>query len=241
MSPVKRVQTVRAACEVMETIADLHLAGVTEISERAGQDISSTQRLLETLHEAGWIHPTSSKQTQWQLSSKLLQLARQVPAISLVEGASAILERLRDDTKESVWLTALEGTGFVVIEAAESKEVVRMTTPIGDRFPLRGSASGGAVMAHLPPEVAQRLSGFTASEVEAESAMARDKGYVLKGQEAHQGVITVAAAVLDNQRYPIGAVLIGAPSSRVDEATSERLGSAAVRGAKTFSQRMRTL
>ena len=225
MSPVKRIQTVQMACLVVEAIARQQPVGVTEIARVAELDVSGVQRLLETLHEAGWIHPSSHKQTQWQLSTKLLELARHVPAIGLLEGAPALMEKLRDETNETVLLAALEGSDLVIVQLVESLQPVRMSSSSGTRYPLKGTAGGRTIIEHLPLEVAERLTGVSdRAELEAEIATVRKKGYAVIDQGLYEGVISVGSAVLDANGHPLGALLVAAPDFRADARSVQRWG-----------------
>jgi DNA-binding IclR family transcriptional regulator len=243
VSPVKRVQSVRAACQIIEAISAMQPVGVTEIAEKTGLDISATQRVLETLHEEGWIHMALNKKTRWQLSAKVFGLGRHVTAAELIESAPEVMERLRDETSESVFLAALEGTDLVLVRIVEGRQLIRMSSPVGTRFPVKGSAGGLAVMAHLPTEVVQRFAGVgRTSEVELEAQLlqVREKGFALVGEDVYEGVVIAAAAVLDASDYPIGALLIAAMSTRVDETTAQRLGDTVARGAQLLSAQYRS-
>jgi IclR family acetate operon transcriptional repressor len=241
VSPVKRLQAVRSTCAILEAIARLQPVGVTEIAQSTGLDISGTQRVLETLHEAGWIHMAINKQTRWQLSAKVFELGRHVAAASLIEGAPMVMERLRNETTESVFLTALEGSDLVLVRTVEGQQMIRMSSPVGTRFPIKGSAGGMAVMAHLPVDVARRLAESADSHLTDELSKVRDEGFALLGEETYEGVVIVAAAVVDEADYPIGALLIAAMSSRVDDAKAQRLGSAVAAGAQLLSSQYRSI
>jgi IclR family acetate operon transcriptional repressor len=239
MTSVKRLQSVHNACRVIDAIASLQPVGVSELARRTGLDKSGVQRIVVTLAEAGWLHPAAAGPTRWELTSKPLELGRRTTAAGVLARAQPVIGELRDLTKETAMVATLEAGRLVVLDVAESRQVVRMSLTVGSELPLLGSAAGRAIAAHLPPDDARRLLGDAdADEVAAQTAAVaavRRRGYATNIGDVEEGINTVGAAVLDGGGFPLGALVIAAPSYRMDDEQVRSYGRLVSRAAAGLS------
>jgi IclR family acetate operon transcriptional repressor len=216
VSAVKEVRSVANACAVVDAIAAAQPVGVSELARLTGLDKSATQRILITLHSAGWLRPAAGASIRWELSSTFARLAR-ASGTSLAATMRPVMERLRDDTDETVLLAVLDGDRLVVEEAVESLQPVRMATTIGATLPIAGSASARVLAAHMRPEelaeFRSRHLGFNADK--RALAAVRRRGWASNEGETNRGVFAVAAAVLSDVGEPLGALVVSGPGSRM--------------------------
>jgi DNA-binding IclR family transcriptional regulator len=124
-------------------------------------------------------------------------------AFPLADAARPTLERLRDETGESVQLFVRSGAGRLCIESFESSHGLRWIVPVGSMLPLdRGSA--GRV-----------LSGVGGAVVESV-------------EEREAGVASVSAGIHDPGGAVVAAVCVSGPVERLTRAPARRYGAAVV-------------
>lgn len=219
MSSVKEVRSVRNACAVLDAIAARQPVGVSELSRATGLDKSGVHRIAVTLHGAGWIRPAGGAATRWELSPTFARLARAGGTASLATAARPTMERLRDETGESVLLAVVDADrqAMVVREAVESRQAVRLTATAGTELPVPGSAAGRAIAAHLP---AAELARFRAAHPGFDDdppalAAVRRRGFATNDGEVDEDVRAVAAPLLAEDGYPVGALVVCGPTTRM--------------------------
>ena len=216
MSGVKTLLTVDRALAALDLIAERQPIGVSQLAREMRLDKSAAQRILVSLHQSGWIRDDGSSPVRWVLTTKPLQLARQVTGSQLVARSRPVLEQLRDDTGETVWLAVLDGRAVVAVDGVESHRAVRTSVRRGLVLPTVTSASGKAILAALGDDGWHRLlSEAPAARLQEELGTIRRAGYATNVGEVDTGVHTVAAAVTAADGEPIGALIVAAPAARL--------------------------
>jgi IclR family transcriptional regulator, acetate operon repressor len=234
MAGVKVLQTVDRALAVLDLIAERQPIGVSQVARDMQLDKSAAQRILVSLKRSGWIRTDGHTPVRWVLTTKPLQLARQVTGSPLVARARPVLEQLRDDTGETVWLGLLDGRDVVAVDGVESHRAVRTSVRRGYVMPTATSASGKAILAVLGSQAWHRLlSQEPSPELRAELETARRVGYATNVGEVDPAVHTVAAAVTSVDGDPIGALIVAAPADRLPRRQMAQAGrSTAARAAE---------
>lgn len=120
-------------------------------------------------------------------------------AFPLAEAARPVLERLRDETGESVQLFVRSGAGRLCVESFESSHGLRWIVPVGEVLPLdRGSA--GRVLSGAPEAVVSSV------------------------EEREVGVASVSVAVRDRAGAVVAAVSVSGPVERLTREPARRYG-----------------
>lgn len=234
---VKRSRSATRVLSVFEAIAHAQPIGVSALARLLEADKSALQRDLMTLADAGWIRPAPGLSGQWELSPHILTLARPPHSNeSLRLRAGPILERLRTETGETAYLAVPDGDHFVVMAAAESHHLLRMVPAIGIVIPLRGSATGRAVLPYLPAEEQARLLGGapdTAANAEFAETLAR--GYTVNDEELQPGAVAMASAILGHNGAPAGTLVLTGPAERLGPGRREEVGALLRGGARQLA------
>ena len=135
--------------------------------------------------------------------------------------AGAALERLRDETGESVQLFVRDGDRRVCVASLESPSELRTIVAVGAALPLdRGSAG--------------RLLG----SVGGDSTSIR-RGWVESVAEREAGVASVSAPVRDRDGLVVAAVSVSGPIERLTRRPGARYGAAVVRAAIVIEHALR--
>ena len=223
---VKRNRSAGRMLAVFELIAQAQPIGVSAIARALAADKSAVQRDLMTLADAGWIRQASDGAGAWELTAHMLTLA-QPPASATVlrQRARPVLEELRARSGETAYLTIPHGGRFLVLEAAESHNILRMVSPVGMVVPVEGSATARAILSLLDAGGQAALLGREPdAAMLAEFAETRERGYCVSAGGIVAGAVAIAAAITRADGTPIGALVVTGPSERIGEARWPTIG-----------------
>lgn len=231
--PVKHVQSAARVLTTFEALADHQPVGVGALARVLGEDKSAVQRALMTLAEAGWIRRAAGDTTRWEVSTKVLGLAHGAHRrTGLRERARPVLEQLRDDTGETAILNVPEAGQIVVLDVAESTQLVRTVPGIGLAVPPLESAAGQAILAHLSPA---RRREFGVAGGEARLRQVHERGWSVNDRDATPGASAVGAAVLDGAGQPVASITVSGPAERMSHDVLDRVGPLVARVADSLS------
>lgn len=240
-----------------QTLAILtHLAsrpspvGASAIARELGLPRSTTYHLLAELAAADFVVHLPEDRTYglgvaaFEVGSAYL---RHDPLERL---ARPLLARLVAQTGLTAQLGILQGAETVYLLKEQPPNAVTLVTDVGVRLPAHLTASGRAMLAHLPAaHVRAQLpsaAAFTTRTGRGPTSlrMLRDvlgaerrRGWASEDGEVTEGLASVAAAVFDHGGRPVAAVALTFPAG-TDERTRARLGPAAVAAADTVTARI---
>ena len=223
------------------------LVGVTEIAEQVGLHKSSVSRLLATLESEGWVEQDSATR-RYRLGLGLIAIAGPLLAnLNVRQVAYPYLQELAEATQETAVLAVWEGAVAVTVEQIVSDRTVKHTSPLGARYASTGSAtvqvflaemSDDAVTALLDQNTVELQQGWTRTQLRKRLETARKQGYATNLQETFDDEVGIAAPVYDHRRNVVAAVLIAAPSYRIDDQATQALIDQCVATAAKISTRM---
>jgi len=222
---------VRNACALVEKIAECQPMGVSELARLTGIEKSAAHRLAVTLHRAGWVDQTSDG--RWQIAAALSLLARSAAAAALTATMRPRMEELRDRTGETVMLVAIDHARLVVHEVVESRHALRISAPVGTELPLVRSSAARAIAAHLPHEelAALRRAHPTLDDDRALAAVRR-RGWAMNDREIVADARVVGAPILGPDGYPLAALILVGPTSRISAARMKQHGELVAKAAQ---------
>ena len=223
---VKQMQSAARVLATFEAVVSAQPIGLGALARRLGEDKSALQRALATLASAGWIEPASTGATGWQPSNRVLVLAHVAQrGADIVQRARLVLERLRDETEETIILNVPDGKTVVIIDTVVSHQVLRTSPKIGMLVPVGSSAAGRALLCHLPmDEVVEFFDGEAPPDLAATLVADRERGWSINAEDVAQGVTAVGAAVLAADGRPVASITISVPIARMPSERYEKLG-----------------
>jgi IclR family acetate operon transcriptional repressor len=231
VSSVKEIRSVRNACALVETVAERQPLGVSELARLTGVEKSAAHRLAVTLHRAGWLDQTSDG--RWQIAAALGRLARPAATAALAATMRPRMEALRDDTGETVMLVAIDQARLIVHEVVESRHALRISAPVGSELPLLRSSAARAIAAHLPrEELAALRRAHPTFDSDPALAAVRRRGWAANDREIVADARVVGAAILARDGYPLAALIVCGPTSRVTLARMKRYGELVAKAAE---------
>ena len=202
-------------------------AGVTQLASALGLNKATVYRLLNAMEKFGMIERNDETE-RYRLGLMLHQLGMKALESRTLRGEShALLLEMARRSQESVSLAVPSAIGVICLDRVDSpNSVITVRTPVGARFPAHCTASGKAVLAHMPEDAIDeilrtnglmRYTPFTRTklaEVRQELQRTRQRGYAVDGQELERGLSGVAAPVFGSNCQIQAAVGIAGPTMR---------------------------
>jgi IclR family acetate operon transcriptional repressor len=236
---VKRSHSGSRVLTVLEAIAGHQPIGIRALGRLLGEDKSAIQRAVMTLADAGWIRMARQPPARWEVSARILAVAHTAQGShDLRRRARPLLEQLRDETRETLLLVVPDVQCFVIADVVESRQVLRMVPHVGTIVDARNTATGRAL---LPFMDAAQQSALLGSEPDAALvrgfASTREHGYAVSDGETNPSALNIAAAIVEYDGSPAGAIVLTAPRERVPAPLQERFGRTLAAAAQELSRR----
>jgi IclR family acetate operon transcriptional repressor len=226
MSSEGGVASVKRALHLMEALLDGPV-GATALAAKLDVSKATAFRLARTLQSEGYV--VQLEDSRYALGPRCLMLAAWAfGRIDIRRELRWALEELHEKTGETSYLTVLAGRECVCIDSIPSKRnsVVSPTT-VGEVWPVHAVSTGYAFMAADTPFMdlyleqgglqAATANTLTApSQIRAEVAVVRERGYAVNHSWWREGVFAVSAVVHDATSRPIAALGLMMPEVRQD-------------------------
>lgn len=200
---------------------------ISEVAAATGLDAGTCFRMLNTLVVGGYVAPVPDSR-RFRLTLKVTDLGfHAIARTDLREIARPILRTLVGEVSEAASLGVMDGGEVLYIERVRAG-VARLGVDIriGTTIPAADSVIGHAILADLPVEELERVlaipprgSGFAVQPIPRERldailAEIRRNGFVIQDSPFSVGLRVLAVPVLDDDRHPIAAISVAAPSTR---------------------------
>lgn len=130
--------------------------GNAEIAERTGLPKSTVSRLTFTLQTLGYL-THARHHDRYRPGPALLVLGNTASAaISFIDLAGPLMQRLADDTGTLALLLVRDRAKMLVVKTWRPRAVASLWLEVGHRLPFNGSSSGHTMLAALSPEGLQQ-------------------------------------------------------------------------------------
>ena len=239
--------TVLKSLDVLECLADSgQPLTASEIARVCGMSRPTVYRLLATLQSRGYV---SNIEHEYTLGSKILSLSGVIlNSIDLAYPAYPYLQQLSDLSGETACASVLDGNEVLSINKVESKQPMRLNSPIGARNPLYCTSMGKSMLAYLPEYERDALlhkitlhpfTDYTITDKEdliETLGVIKERGYAYDDLEMEDNVRSVAAPVFNHMGYPIGAISLAGPAYRLSIEKLDELAVSLMEATQTLSK-----
>ena len=246
--PDYRIAVVEDAIHVLETFLHVdHALSLAEITERTGLVKNKVFRILATLQAHRLV--VRNDQGEYTLGLRMVEFCDHVRSRDVViQAAAPVMDRLSDETRETVFLGAIDGTEVLVLAARESPQSVRLFGSVGRRAPIHTGGIPKVLLAFLPSSERKAIldqisldpiTPYTYTDrdrLEAFLDEIREQGYVVTADDLDVGAVSIAAPIRDYSGQVVAAMSVAGPLSRMPEATSQRYADLVLRGTAQVSQ-----
>lgn len=247
--PPAAVQSVDRALQVLEILAELGQAGVTEIAAELGVHKSTVSRLVAVLEARGYVEQISER-GKYRIGFAITRLAHVSGAqLDLVKLSQDICDGLSVDVGETANIAVLDGDRIVNIVEAIGPAEITLRTWVGQTCPAYATSSGKALLsgldaAEVRARLAGRLESFTdttvadVAELQNQLAAVRERGWASVSEELEVGLNAVAAPVYDVHSQVVAALSVSGPTYRLGADRFEEVAKLTIAAADEISRRL---
>ncbi|MGW2776425.1 IclR family transcriptional regulator [Streptomyces olivaceoviridis] len=200
---------VRKAVEVLDLLAEQGEATAASIAEDLGEPRSSVYRLLSSLQKLQMVESGSGRGA-YRLGFHLLSLGTAVvERFDERRFARPVMERLHEQTGETVYLCVRRERHAVCIERLDGRRVQSLALKLGGALPLHAGAASRALLAfddrtawtqYLESGPLQRFTPstpVTGEELLPALEQVRRDGIAVSDQDVTVGVAALGVPILD--------------------------------------------
>jgi IclR family transcriptional regulator, pca regulon regulatory protein len=210
---------------IIEAFAIQDVMNVADAARASGASRAAARRCLLTLNELGYVE-------RYGREFRPLERLRRLGGATtkrdrLIRLAQPVLERARDELRESVSLAVLEGDTTLFIARAEAEHIVSTGVRVGAHLPAYCSATGRVLLSQfadkeildrigrkpLPARAPRTLT--KPNDIVAEIRSVGEKGYAISDEELELGLRSLAVPVTGLNGEIVAAVSVSASSARV--------------------------
>jgi DNA-binding IclR family transcriptional regulator len=247
--PAAAVQSVDRALLVLEILATLREAGVTEIADELGVHKSTVSRLIAVLESRGYVEQVTER-GKYRLGFAIARLARASSTnLDLVKLSQDVCDGLAAEVGETANLAILEADRIINIVEAIGPAEITLRTWVGQSCPAHATSSGKVLLAGLDSaDVRARLTSMLESftentvaklaDLQRELAVVRECGWASVREELEVGLNAVAAPVYDANSQVVAALSVSGPSYRLDKGRFDDTAKLAIAAANAISRRL---
>jgi IclR family acetate operon transcriptional repressor len=198
------VQSVDRALDVLEALSEAGKPlGVGELAARTGLPQGTAHRILQSLHERGYVRRDGSR--KYSLGASAVRLADGAQR-ALARSARPYLAELVSLSGETANLAVREGDDVVYIAQVSSPHTLRMFAEVGRHVPPHSTAVGKVLLAALPREEARAILRRTGLAPRTPATITD-----LAAFEAELDLVTVQGWAADEEEQELGVRCVAVP------------------------------
>jgi IclR family KDG regulon transcriptional repressor len=195
-------KSIEKALDLLEALKEKDNLGVTELSNILGLNKNNVFRLLATLEVKGLIEQ-DPETGHYRLGVKTLLLEYSfIKNLTILNQAKQFVKQLRNKTNETVYLSLMHQNDIVYFYSKDSKSSVLVNSRIAKRYPAIETAPGRAIL-RAKKELGD-IFEYDFEDLEPE-------------------VAEIATVIRDESDYPVAALSIVAPISRLNKSNYDGL------------------
>jgi DNA-binding IclR family transcriptional regulator len=242
------IQSLVRAITILKCFEDTQELGVTEISNKAELNKSTTFNIISTLERCGFLEKNENT-SKYQLGIELFRIGTKVNA-DLRKIVLPYLEKTVFQFKETVNFVLRDDDHVVYMEKIESPYSMRISTNVGGRLPINTTAVGKAILSGLPDDewlaVINRLIlvKFTDNTICDKNRLAeyiqkvKRIGYAEDFEELEIGLTCVAAPIFNYTGKSFAAISVSGPTSRMNDQIRAKIGKSLVEATQQVSKNL---
>lgn len=247
-SAASTVQSVDRAITVMEILARMGEAGVTELAAELGVHKSTAFRLLAALERRSLVEQQHGR-GKYRLGTGILRLAGATTSrLDLVQESRGVSRQLAQQLGETVNIAVLSDGAALYMDQVSGSSALQPHNWVGQRIPLHATSNGKVLLSGLEPEEMVRqageLRGYTPNTITTLPALVREldevraRGYAMAIDELEIGLTAVSAPIHNGHGDTIASMSVSGPSFRIDARRLPQLAQAVMRSADDVSFRL---
>lgn len=237
-APKKSSEEVAVLVKAMSLLVTLAEGSqtVVQLSKTTGVSKPGVYRILKTLDSGGFV-VRDPERKEFSLGPALMGLGRATNNSSgLIKIVRPALREVHEKFNETVNLGVLSHGRIIYLDTIESRQRLRVTVPITMQDNVHATALGKAILSVMPIEAALAILNetellrrtkntiLTLGELLEATQRAKKLGYAIDNEEDEIGFRCVAAPILNSKDFPVAAISVTAPTSRLSLENFSEIG-----------------
>jgi DNA-binding IclR family transcriptional regulator len=242
------VQSVDRALGILDVLARVGEAGITEVAAELGVHKSTAFRLVATLEQHRLVEQTGER-GKYRLGVGVLRLAGATTArLDLVQEARPLCRQLASETGETVNLAVLAESSALYLDQIAGSSALQPHNWVGQHIPLHATSNGKVLLSGLDEarldQVLGKLATFTDRTITRRAALrreldqVREQGYAVAVDELEVGLTAVAAPIRNNHGDVVASMSVSGSTYRITAQQVDTVVEATVRAATEVSHRL---
>ena len=210
------IKALDTSLDVLETVAALDGAGVSEIARRLDRSKGGVYKHVQTLTERGYLLKDG---TTYRLGLRYWTHGTAVRDRLTPERVRSVVDDLAASVGHTVMLVIYEGATAAVLYCKRPAETAAQPLVEGDTVPLHATAAGKAILAYLPDDeresiIGAELAAYTDTTrtdpdvLDDALAEIHDRRLAREHGEYAEHVEAIAAPIIDAGGYPRGSIAV---------------------------------
>jgi DNA-binding IclR family transcriptional regulator len=229
------IQVLDKASAIFDALSQNGAATAAELAGLIGEPRSSVYRLLASLQRHEMVEPGPRRGT-FQLGIRLLRLGSAVIArFNERQAALPAMERLHEETGETIFLCIRRDFEAVCIERIEGERVQSLALRLGGSLPLHVGAAPTVLLAWQPEAFWQEYvkqvkpkdlftgKRLTLAELTAHLQEIRERGLSVSDEDVTPGIAALGAPVLDYQGEIRASLSLSGTKPAILDGAAERM------------------
>jgi DNA-binding IclR family transcriptional regulator len=223
------VQSVDRALAILDCLARMGEAGVTELAAELGVHKSTAFRLATTLESRRLVEQTTER-GKYRLGVGILRLAGATTArLDIVQEARPVCRALAAATGETVNIAVLSEHSALYLDQVAGSSALQPHNWVGQHIPLHATSNGKVLLSGLDDAVLDstvpELTRYTPETITTRDGLheelerVRARGYAVAVDELEVGLAAAAAPIRNAHGDVIASMSVSAPSFRMPEET----------------------
>ena len=242
------MQVLAKAGAVLDHLAAEQELTAAQLAELLSEPRSTVYRLLGSLESLGLVEARAGHGT-YRLGLKLFRLGSAVVArFDERQAALPVMDRIHQETGETVFLCVRREWHAVCIERIDGKRVQSLELRLGGALPLHAGAAPRVLLAYEPRPVWKEylssgpLASFTPRTPVHRTALfpyleeVCELGYSISDEDVTMGIGAVGAPIFDHRGEIRAALSLSGVRSEVLEENTDDMVALIVEGANEISQ-----
>ena len=241
---------------ILQALSERNETGISELSVRLARPKATVYRFLQTMKTLGYVRQEVDSQ-RYGLSMRVFEIgarALQYQYPDLIEIAKPHMQRLSEDTGETVHLGMLIDSEIICVHKVDSRRPLGMVSKIGRRAPLHctgiGTGIGKVLMAwssqsHRDPVLKgcdfKRFHDktiTTRAEFDVELERTLTQGFGQDREEFDEHIRCAAIPIFDRASQVVAGISVSFPSFRYDLAREPELVANLVEASRDTSRQL---
>lgn len=222
------IKSVHKALDIIDYVSKCPQGtSVKDLSDGLGINKSTISKMLSTMEMHGYVQQ-DARTHRYRIGFQPLLIAKRASGSNELQSiADPYLLDLRDQTGETVSFAMYSNMTLTYVATYEASYPVRLSSTVGMRASLTGSAVGKATLAFLQEpdrtKLLQRIAeapespAFSMEEFLRKLEKVRHRGYSINIDELTKGVSGVGAPIFDCSNNLVAAVAVAGLSARLNE------------------------